>query len=145
MDIYTIGFTKKTAQTFFKLLEMNRVDLLVDIRLNPNSQLAGFSKQENLPYFLEKLIRCGYAYEALLAPSKELLSAYRKEKDWDVYEKDYLALLKKRRVPDTLDKCMFEEQRACLLCSEPKADFCHRRLAAEYLQKQWNDVLISHL
>lgn len=145
MDLYTIGFTQKTAQEFFGLLHGSGVDLLVDIRLNPNSQLAGFTKQENLSYFLEKLIGCGYAYEERLAPSKELLSAYRKDKDWAVYERHYLALLQERGIPGALDKRMFEEQRACLLCSEPKADFCHRRLAAEYLQRHWENVHIIYI
>ena len=145
MNLFTIGFTKKTAEEFFTLLQENRVNLLVDIRLNPNSQLAGFTKQENLPYFLKNLTACAYHYEPLLAPTKELLSTYRKDKDWVVYEKNYLALLQKRGVPGGLDKSMFEKEHTCLLCSEPKADFCHRRLAAEYLQRYWENVHIKHI
>jgi len=145
MDIFTIGFTQKSAEEFFGLLQDNGVTLLVDIRLSPNSQLAGFTKQDNLPYFLDKLIGCGYKYEQRLAPSKELLGAYRKDKDWAAYEKQYLTLLAERGVPGALDKGMFEKERACLLCSEPNADFCHRRLPAEYLQANWDGVTIIHI
>ena len=145
MNLFTIGFTKKTAEAFFTILVENEVDLLIDIRLNPNSQLAGFSKQENLPYFLKNLIQCEYQYQPLLAPTKELLSEYRKEKDWTVYERNYKSLLAERKIPEPLDKEMYASRRSCLLCSEHSADFCHRRLAAEFLQHYWKEISLHHL
>ncbi len=145
MKLFTIGFTKKTAEDFFSILVENQVDLLIDIRLNPNSQLAGFSKQENLPYFLKNLAACDYYYEPLLAPTKYLLSSYRKEKDWVAYEKRYTALLEDRKIPESLDKGKYVSHRSCLLCSEPTAEFCHRRLAAEFIKKFWNNLQIKHI
>ena len=145
MRIYTIGFTKKTAEEFFTLLAKNHVDLLVDIRLNPNSQLSGFSKQENLPYFLKNLISCDYCYEPDLAPTKEILSAYRKDKDWPAYENQYLKLLAERGIPQKLDKEFYETKTSCLLCSEPESDYCHRRLAAEYIKQFWDNLNIRHI
>lgn len=145
MHIYTIGFTQKTARQFFTLLKNNQVDILIDIRLNPNSQLAGFTKQENLPYLLEKLIQCEYRYEPGFAPTKELLTAFRKDKDWGAYEDRYLRLLKERNIPQTLDKSLYQNHHCCLLCSEPIADSCHRRLAAEHIKQSWENVTIKHL
>jgi uncharacterized protein (DUF488 family) len=48
MRLYTIGFTQKSAETFFDLLRQHGVQRLVDIRLNPNGQLSGFAKQNPL-------------------------------------------------------------------------------------------------
>jgi len=43
--LYTIGFTKKNARQFFETLKTAGVKRLVDIRLNNQSQLAGFTKR----------------------------------------------------------------------------------------------------
>jgi uncharacterized protein (DUF488 family) len=82
MKIYTIGFTQKTARQFFELLESNSVQRLVDIRLHPDGQLAGFTKKEDLRYFLKELTGCDYIYLPVLAPSDELLKTYRTDHDW---------------------------------------------------------------
>ena len=44
MIIYTIGFTQKSAEQFFETIKANKIELLIDVRLNNKSQLAGFSK-----------------------------------------------------------------------------------------------------
>ena len=145
MKIYTIGFTQKTARTFFEILKGNKIDCLVDIRLHPDGQLAGFTKKEDLKYFLKELINCDYRYIERLAPSDEILKAYRADKDWEKYETSFLDLLKERGIPGTLDRTLFEDKTCCLLCSEPTPEKCHRRLVAETLAKEWNDIEIIHL
>ena len=145
MQLYTIGFTKKKAQQFFDLLKEASVERLVDIRLRPDSQLAGFAKREDLRFFLERLNGCVYQYEPGLAPSDELLKVYREDKDWKAYEAGYLCLLKERDMPQTLDQGSFEKFKSCLLCSEAEPGQCHRRLAAEEIQKYWKNVQIIHL
>jgi len=145
MKIYTIGFTQKTARTFFEILKGNKIDCLVDIRLHPDGQLAGFTKKEDLKYFLKELINCDYRHIERLAPSDEILKAYRADKDWKKYEASFLDLLKQRGIPETLDRTLFEDKTCCLLCSEPTPEKCHRRLVAETLAKEWNDVEIIHL
>ena len=68
MKLYTIGFTQKKAEEFFSLLRNNRIERLVDIRLKPSGQLAGFAKQEDLPYFLRELSNgCQYTHLPILA------------------------------------------------------------------------------
>lgn len=145
MKIYTIGFTQKTAEQFFTLLKDAGVERLVDIRLHPDSQLSGFAKREDLGYFLLRLIHCEYVYEPRLAPSDELLKAYRSTKDWNAYEVGYKQLLKERNLPQALERIKFENKKCCLLCSEAEASHCHRRLAAEEMQKTWDNVEIIHL
>jgi uncharacterized protein (DUF488 family) len=145
LKIYTIGFTKKTAKQFFDLLKKNGVECLVDIRLHPDGQLAGFSKKEDLRYFLNELIGCDYRHIERLSPTDEILKAYRCDNDWNKYQKSFLALMQERGIPETLDRTLFEEKVCCLLCSEPTPEKCHRRLVAELLAENWKDMTIIHL
>ncbi len=142
--IYTIGFTKKPASEFFGLLRKSGVKRLVDVRLNNVSQLSGFAKRNDLEYFLQKICRIKYIHMPDLAPSQEMLDAYRKEhRDWDTYERDFLALMAERRVENMSIKRQIRN--SCLLCSEDTPDYCHRRLVAEYLNHHWGDLEITHL
>ena len=79
MKLYTIGFIKKSARVFFETLLKNNIKRLVDIRLNNTSQLAGFTKREDLRYFLEAIGNIEYIHLEKFAPSKELLNAYKKK------------------------------------------------------------------
>ena len=144
MKIFTIGFTNKKAQDFFGKLRAARVKRVVDVRLNNISQLAGFSKKDDLKYFLREIGGIDYVHVPELAPTKELLDAYKKFKgDWSVYEKEFLELMERRRIEATLAKDLIDD--GCLLCSEDKPHHCHRRLVAEYLQRHWPQVSIEHL
>jgi uncharacterized protein (DUF488 family) len=144
ITLFTIGFTKKNARTFFSLLKQAGVKKVIDIRLNNVSQLAGFTKHEDLKYFLKVIADIDYIYRAELAPTKEILNDYKKKKiTWVDYEQRFKELLNQRK-PETLVTSS-ELDKACLLCSEVKADQCHRRLVAEYLKAKFNNIDIRHL
>ena len=145
MKIYTIGFTKKSAEQFFGLLKENNIGRLIDIRLKPSGQLAGFAKKNDLAYFLRELAACEYHNFDFLAPSDDILKAYRQDKDWQRYEQQFEALMDERDVLNYLDPTFFSETPCCLLCSEDTPDMCHRRLVAERLARGWPDVEIVHL
>jgi len=145
MEIYSIGFTQKSASEFFGALKAHGIERLLDVRLNNTSQLAGFAKQADLPYFLREICGIDYEHEPLLAPAREILDAYKKLKgDWGVYTEAYLNLIRSRKVESLISKEKFLKK-TVLLCSEPTAEHCHRRLALEYLSQHWEDVLIRHL
>jgi uncharacterized protein (DUF488 family) len=144
MGLFTIGFTKKSAETFFKTLRHAAVKRVVDVRLNNVSQLAGFSKKDDLRYFLKEICGIDYSHVPGLAPTQALLDEYRKQgHGWPKYEKQFLRLLRERRAEKLVSKDLME--RACLLCSEEKPDMCHRRVVAEYLKEKWGVVEIIHL
>ena len=146
MKLYTIGFTQKSAETFFGLLRQNSIQRLVDIRISPQGQLSGFARQEDLPYFLNELAdHCRYVHMPLLAPTKELLHEYREDSDWNRYMARFEELMDDRHIPVTLDRVEFETFRSCLLCSEATPVKCHRRLVAERLAAYWSSVEIIHL
>ncbi|PJF29144.1 MAG: hypothetical protein CUN52_09880 [Phototrophicales bacterium] len=145
MQLFTIGFTQKSAEQFFNLLKHHQVNVLIDTRLKPDSQLSGFAKGRDLPYFLRHLIGCDYIHNPLMSPTEAILTAYRDNKDWDAYEIQFRELLAERELIKHLDKTWFMEHRACLLCSEHEPDHCHRRLVAEYIQSFWGETEIWHL
>lgn len=144
MIIFTIGFTKKSAETFFTSLKNARVRRLVDVRLKNVSQLAGFAKKDDLRYFVKSICKINYVHVPDLAPTADILDAYQKHKgDWAVYERQFLDLMSKRRIEEKTSNEILDGD--CLLCSEDKPQHCHRRLVAEYLKKKWGDVDIEHI
>ncbi len=144
----TIGFTGKTAEQFFTLLTDAGVRQVIDIRQNRSGQLSGFSKHPDLSFFLKKIAGIEYLHDPLLAPPPELLKNYRRTKDWPSYETDFLAVMKERGIPASLDTSLWPPS-ISLLCSEPGPEKCHRRLVADLLAGYWraqgNDVEIRHL
>jgi uncharacterized protein (DUF488 family) len=145
VEVYSIGFTKKTAGQFFGLLKSAGIRRLLDVRLNNASQLAGFSKRGDLEYFLREICGAEYRHEPLLAPTKDMLGDYRKRKgSWQVYEQRFLSLMADRHIETKLDMTDFAAP-TVLLCSEPTPDHCHRRLVLEYLQQKWPKLTIHHL
>ncbi len=145
MEIYTIGFTKRTAAEFFGALRRAGIRRLLDVRLNNSSQLAGFTKREDLPFFLKEICSADYVHQPLLAPTQDMLDAYKKKKgSWQDYEDRFLQLMKERKIEDRIDRNMFVTPTA-LLCSETTADRCHRRLVLEYLKSKWGDLKVVHL
>jgi uncharacterized protein (DUF488 family) len=144
MNIYTIGFTKKNAEQFFNRLKQPGLVRLVDIRLNNVSQLAGFTKKNDLRYFLKELCNIDYVHLPELAPSQDILDEYKKNGGaWDVYERKFMALLANRKIEETVSRVLIDG--GCLLCSEATPEHCHRRLVAEYLADKWPSVQIQHL
>ena len=144
MRLFTIGFTKKSAEIFFTILCNAGVRRVIDIRLNNASQLAGFAKKDDVKYFLKTICNIEYIHMPELAPTEDILEAFKKNKgDWAIYERDFIDLITKRKIEAKLSRELFND--ACLLCSEEKPLQCHRRLVAEYLKDKWNDVEIKHI
>jgi uncharacterized protein (DUF488 family) len=142
--IFTIGFTGKSAESFFSLLEENNIKKLIDVRLNNVSQLAAFAKKNDLEFFLKKILSCEYIHIPDLAPTETILDNFKnKIITWDVYTVEYIKLLGSRNITSFLKKDEIVD--SVFLCSEHQPEFCHRRLLAEYLQKQWDDLEIVHL
>lgn len=145
MEIYTIGFTQTTAEGFFGRLRRAGVERLLDVRLNNSSQLAGFAKAQDLPFFLRELVGASYAHEPRLAPPQALLDDFKKRRgSWEDYERRFLALMAERRIETVLARADFVLPTA-LLCSEATAEHCHRRLVCKYLADRWGDVTAVHL
>jgi uncharacterized protein (DUF488 family) len=144
IELFTIGFTRKTAREFFTSLKDAGVRCVVDVRLNNNSQLAGFSKKEDLAYFLSEIGGIKYVHLPELAPTQDILDAYKKHKgDWEIYEKQFLDLMVRRQVEKTVRPELLDH--GCLLCSEHLPHHCHRRLVAEYLNAKWGGIKTKHL
>jgi uncharacterized protein (DUF488 family) len=146
MEIITIGFAQTPAAEFFGKLKRAGVRRLMDVRLNNTSQLAGYAKRDDLRFFLREICDAQYEHEPLLAPTQAMLDALKKQKgSWQLYEEEFLGLMAKRRIEETLDRQSFADTPTALLCSERTAAHCHRRLVLEYLQPKWPGVMAVHL
>ena len=140
MIVYTIGYTKKTAESFFSSIRSSDIKLLLDVRLNNNSQLAGFSKSKDLEYFLNKICDCKYQHHVEMAPDKTLLDDYKNSKhpiSWSEYEIRFANIIKKRNIIEKFPALCENFNKICLLCSEATPEHCHRRLIAEALHNKY--------
>jgi uncharacterized protein (DUF488 family) len=145
IDVATIGFTKTSASGFFERIKKARVKTVFDVRLHNTSQLAGFAKADDLAYFLKEICGVEYVHQPLLAPTDDILKAYKRDKgDWGAYQGKFMSLMAERQIEKRLDPPAF--QGACLLCSEATPHHCHRRLVCEYLNDKWGGALkVRHL
>ena len=145
LQTFTIGFTRHGAAKFFALLAEAGAQRILDVRLNNGSQLAGFAKRDDLKFFAQQIGGMDYVHLPELAPTKEMLDAYKKRGgEWRVYEDQFLALMEHRSVEQSIDPELLHG--GCLLCSEHQPHFCHRRLVAEYLSEKWGGNLsVEHL
>lgn len=145
VPVYTIGFTKTSAKDFFERLRSAGVRRVLDVRLHNTSQLSGFAKSDDLSYFLETIGGIEYSHEPSLAPTDDMLKAYKRDRgDWVAYQASFLGLMQKRRVEQRLAPGYLRD--SCLLCSEFSPHHCHRRLVCEYLNDKWGGPLsVLHL
>ncbi len=144
IKLFTIGFTQKSAREFFTSLKEAGVKRVLDVRLNNNSQLAGFSKKEDLAYFLKEIAGIDYIHLPELAPTQDILDAYKKHKgDWNIYERQFIDLMAQRKIEKKIQPELL--QHGCLLCSEHLPHHCHRRLVSEYLNAKWGGINTNHL
>lgn len=144
MEVYTAGFTKWLAEDFFEKLNALNINKLIDIRLRPNSQLSGFTREVNFSYFLKNLSHVEYEHQINLAPTKELLNKRRKNNlSWQEFESEYLNLL----TEDILEYCFKEisKQNILFLCSESEPQFCHRRVLTDKLLSLNSELKVTHL
>jgi uncharacterized protein (DUF488 family) len=147
INLFNIGFTQKTAEDFFEILKKNKIDCMVDVRLNPNGQLSRFAFEKDLPYFLENLVDgCKYFHREDLAPKKELLKQVRDKndsmsKDYKLFEKAFNSQLIKESMISNFVVKYAKYHNVVLLCSEPTTEKCHRRLVSQMLLERFkNDI-----
>ncbi|MHC4076706.1 MAG: DUF488 domain-containing protein [Planctomycetota bacterium] len=144
IKIFTVGYAGKNARQFFTILKQAGIRKVIDVRLYNTSQLAGFSKRQDIEYFLQTIVGAEYIHLPIMAPTKQLLNDYKKGLiNWQQYETQFKGVITQRQIekhliPQDMDM-------TCFLCSEAKADNCHRRLVAEYLAEIWQNASIHHL
>lgn len=144
MKLFTIGFTKKSAEEFFTQLQNAGVRRIVDIRLNNTSQIAGFAKARDLKYFLHAIAGIDYVHVPDFAPTQDIIDDFKKRKGpWTEFESRFKDLMADRRIDETAADVLREND--CLLCSENTPEHCHRRLVAEHLQEQLGNIEVIHL
>ncbi len=145
MPVYTIGYKGKSLQDFINQLRAAGVDAVIDIRLRNTSHLAGYTKRDDLAFLLQEGFGIAYEHHPELAPTPEIREAYQADGDWAAYEAQFLPLLRERRAEVVGQDILARFRSPCLLCAEPTAEHCHRRLVAEYWAAHLPDVTVVHL
>jgi len=142
--IFTIGTNGKSPKKFFKKLQDAKIDLILDIRLNNKSQLAGFAKGgEDYLGFLLKFINVDYIHDPYFAPTELILDEYHKNNDWNLYVNRFNKLIKERNFKKYfIEKYSMKYKNICFLCAEETDEKCHRRLVAEAIV---NNSEVVHL
>ena len=143
--IYTIGYKGKSLETFVNQLRDAGIDAVIDVRLRNTSHLAGYSKKDTLSFLLREGFGIAYEHHPQLAPTSEIFDAHREHEDWAVYESLFVPILAQRDTAQVGDDILSRYRAPCLLCSEPTAEHCHRRLIAEHWAANLSDVVIIHL
>jgi uncharacterized protein (DUF488 family) len=144
VQLFTIGFAETSADSFFNLLRRSGAKRVVDVRLNNTSQLSGFTKKEDLRFFLREVCGMDYVHVPQLAPTSDILDAFKRHRgSWSAYEDAFKKLMFSRTVENAITPDLADL--GCLLCSEKRPEQCHRRLVAEYLQEKWSGVVVTHL
>ncbi len=144
VKVFTIGYANKNAREFFTILAQADISKVIDVRLYNTSQLAGFTKKQDIEYFLQTIVGAGYIHLPIMAPTKQLLNSYKKELiSWQQYETQFKTIIAGRQIEKHI--MLQDLDMACFLCSEAKADNCHRRLVTEYLAEHWQNISINHL
>jgi uncharacterized protein (DUF488 family) len=144
LKVFTIGYGSKNAREFFTILKQAGIRKVIDVRLYNTSQLAGFTKKQDIEYFLQTIVGASYIHLPIMAPTKQLLNDYKKGLiSWQQYETQFKSIIAQRQI----DKHIIPQDMdmACFLCNEATADNCHRRLVAEYLAGLWPNISIIHL
>ncbi len=143
--IYTIGYKGKSLATFIGQLREAGVDAVIDVRLRNTSHLAGYTKRDDLAFLLGEGFGIAYEHRPELAPTPEILDAYRDDQDWAAYETRFLPLLEEQSAEEVGREILARYRSLCLLCAEPEPDHCHRRLVAEYWAAHLPGLTVAHL
>lgn len=143
--VYTIGYERRPLSQLIGALRAAGVDAVIDIRLRNTSQLAGYTKRDDLAFLLQEGFGIAYEHHPELAPTDDILDAYRRDEDWEVYQARFRPLLADRQAEQTGHDILARYRTVCLLCSEPTADRCHRRLVADYWAEQIPSLRVVHL
>jgi uncharacterized protein (DUF488 family) len=143
--VYTIGTRRKPLSTFINQLRDAEVDAVIDVRLRNASHLLGYAKQDTLAFLLREGFDIAYEHHTELAPTPEILDAYRGSGDWAAYEAGFLPLLRNRAVEVVGREILARYRAPCLLCAEQTAEHCHRRLVGEYWVERLPGLVLVHL
>ena len=143
--VYTIGYQRKPLATFIGQLRDAGVDAVIDVRLRNTSHLAGYTKRDDLAFLLAEGFGIAYEHHPELAPAPEILDAYRKDGDWAAYVVQFRPLLVERDAEGVGREILARYRAPCLLCAEPTAEHCHRRLVAEHWATHIPGLTIIHL
>ena len=138
-----MGYEGLSIPNFWEILVANEIEILVDVRITPQSRKPGFSKRALMLAAEENAIE--YQHWNSLGCPREILQTYRADGDWSSYSEKFWDYLRTQEntVQNLAD--LAQTQRCCLLCFEADFNFCHRSYVAEFAQELAPNLQIVHL
>ncbi|MFC1461364.1 DUF488 family protein [Verrucomicrobiota bacterium] len=132
--IHTIGTQGMNDEKFIGLLKQHNIDAVIDIRLHNEGRWYKFASGKHISDLCGKHM-IGYVHDTRFSPTREMLSRWRENQDWQEYERAYRQLMEERDMFWLFDEVIVGFLTPCLLCAEKSPDHCHRRLLAEHIIK----------
>jgi len=129
LQIWTIGHSNRSLETFLNLLNEHEIQVLADVRRFPTSKLEHF-KREALEKWLPKQ---GIEYVWL----GEELGGYRR----GGYKKHMRTELFREGIKKLLE--IARTKRTCIMCMEVNPKYCHRRFISAHLERK--GVRVIHI
>jgi len=129
LQIWTIGHSNRSLETFLNLLNEHEIQVLADVRRFPTSKLEHF-KREALEKWLPKQ---GIEYVWL----GEELGGYRR----GGYKKHMRTKLFREGIKKLLE--IARTKRTCIMCMEVNPKYCHRRFISAHLERK--GVRVIHI
>ena len=97
MQANTISAYETTAEAFFERLAEWKADLVLDTRLKNTNQLSGFTKRDDLAFFVDRLAHARYVHDKLFAPAPTMLERYLHGNiGWEAYAEAYREDMRER-------------------------------------------------
>jgi len=142
MQIYTVGHSNHSPEEFLNLLAEAKIEVLVDVRSNPNSRWALFANRDSLTGIL-KAVQIQYIYLGnVLGGRQSDPDSY----DHQTSKADYQTIRQKEYFQHGIKRLLegLRRFRVCIMCAEEDPSSCHRNLlVAESLRRE--GVQIFHI
>jgi len=141
--VYTIGYQGHTVSSIIGILQAHQIELLIDVRQNPNSRKPGFSKKGLDRHLSFSGIE--YVHFPCLGTPPAIRRFYSQSGQVEQALKRYEKYLESKTacLHSLVDYA--SDRRCCLLCLESCYTMCHRSVIAQKLARitQWTPIHLA--
>jgi hypothetical protein len=144
-NLYTIGYEGRKLDEFIKILNENKVELLIDLReFTASNHKPDFSK-DNLKKVLPTF-GIGYLWIRDLGSPKKMRDILYKTGDYNSFFEEYTKYMDRKQFSLERVLRLSKIQSICLMCYEADYNFCHRLIVAERIKEMGgNGLKITNL
>jgi len=143
-QLFTTGYAGFDLEGFLWKLQLDSIETVVDVRENPVSRNAAFSKPRVDRFLIGHGIT--YVHYRELGVPSHFRRKLRSDGDLVQYFDAYKAYLAKQQDAIARLSKIVLQRRCCLLCLEKDPRVCHRSVLADTLVEQHcSDIEVKHI